>query len=625
MKKLLSTLICVSLLCSAGSTYAAETTEKAADIDKAAYEYMLKNEYSDFKADLNEDGIISENELVSLKSVFLDLTGVKDISWLKRMTSLQNLTLKSGDITDFSFLTEMKSLKSLYFMEVPVSDINFVKDMDLDEFSIYPDYDITPDKLFDLIKWNDCQVNVGYTAYAGGKPDNIINSVYGEKNGIEFKVEDTDIAEIALPISYPWYYASAIIYGKKAGTTTYTVECGGETVHTGTITVLPSEETFDPPKEFLTYIDVVRNYPEAKILWRGNLFELKGAGLVKTDKDVSCVGYVKYKGKEINNEAYTVIYNDGRISVNGQFLELDDIRMVRIDGSFLMDDKGNSYMHQMTENGDFTVVKVGSNFECSIEGSDTAYLDRTGKVVYVDKETMKSYKTTIGTPISAMGHYFVDEDNILWNAVLKNNSVSVIKIAENVESVGYKRYDTNRYGPVFTDTNGDSYTLDDKKKVIPVIESKPYLKAGIFVTENILTGSQVLSSEKDLYDYIISCDNVVYIRNEDKHISMTGVIDYLGCCGEDKVKKAYFIREDYNIWEFDAETNEFTKVDLSAIGEAVSGDLNGDSVLDERDLEQLSQFIMNPFSKIKAEDLNGDGKINTFDLVTLRQMIAEGQ
>ncbi|HPY84825.1 MAG TPA: dockerin type I repeat-containing protein, partial [Ruminococcus flavefaciens] len=125
------------------------------------------------------------------------------------------------------------------------------------------------------------------------------------------------------------------------------------------------------------------------------------------------------------------------------------------------------------------------------------------------------------------------------------------------------------------------------------------------------------------YDYIISNDDVMYINNGEKKNSITNVERYINCINNENGKTVFFMRKDNTIWQYDTYTDEFTKTDITVSVTDKRGDINGDTVMDGKDLELLAQFITQPQSTVRAEDINGDGKINTFDIVALRRVIAE--
>ncbi len=627
MKRTLALILCMTALASSGTAYAEDNTVKAADIDKTAYEYMLKNPNFDFEADTDGDGIISENELKAMPKLLLDLTGVKDISWLKRMDSLNTLYLENGDFTDLSFLTEMSSLKSLILSRVPVEDISFVKDMELDEFVIQLDADYPPEKVFDIIRWKDCQVDEGYAALAGGLPEGIIDYGYGEKNDIVFKIEDTEIADILSGTSSPWRYASAQIFGKKAGTTKYTVECGGKAVHTGTITVAPTKNTYDPPLEEPKDIKV---YDELSIVIGDSIYNLTENGWEKKYDDVLCrtdLRYLNLKTLATPN-VDVLVFKDGKVLIEDKPVELGIGKIVYADRSFLVDEKGSAYILEKDKSGEFITFKVGDNFECPIKGTDKGYLDRSGKLVYVDRQEEKGWPTSITSPISALSDYFVDDKNILWHVEPGVKGAIVKKIAENVVSVAYIHYDNKYYGPLYTDKDGISYTLEKGTVAVPdgiTSSSRTVRYCGLFIPyqKGPVSYQTAGGSDGVTYDYIISNDDVMYINNGEKKNSITNVERYINCINNEKGKTVFFMRKDNTIWQYDTYTDEFTKTDITASVTDKRGDINGDAVLDGKDLELLAQFITQPQSTVRAEDINGDGKINTFDIVALRRMIAE--
>lgn len=71
---------------------------------------------------------------------------------------------------------------------------------------------------------------------------------------------------------------------------------------------------------------------------------------------------------------------------------------------------------------------------------------------------------------------------------------------------------------------------------------------------------------------------------------------------------------------------KFSTEQIKAEDPTIPGDINGDQIVDTKDLVRLMKYLAASGEGVEAvnPDINGDGTVDTIDLVRLMKMIASG-
>ena len=270
MKKFVAFAIAINVMMSAVSltSLAAEKTEKA-DLPESVYQQLVEQ----VNIDINEDGIITEEEYCNATSITLDLEGVDSIDFLDRLVSPRYLYLLNGNISDFSSLAKFNSLETLQLSDMPqVTDISFVKGMNLLKFYIVGLEQITDEQKIEVMKFHDADTSVGFSALIGATPKGMF-----EYDKLLLEISDTSVAGFDTSKDNPVMTSFASIYGRSAGSTEYSLKLKGNEIYKGkinvkeiSVTTLPDEVGQTMPKISDTYF-----YSEADkvVLKDGKLYK----------------------------------------------------------------------------------------------------------------------------------------------------------------------------------------------------------------------------------------------------------------------------------------------------------------------------------------------------------------
>ena len=133
-------------------------------------------------------------------------------------------------------------------------------------------------------------------------------------------------------------------------------------------------------------------------------------------------------------------------------------------------------------------------------------------------------------------------------------------------------------------------------------------------------GIQIFDEDVRCQLYKINVDNTFSdYKYVDKHLNL-GIKNYsnrlefeLENIENGEYKLQMMFRRD-GIWVAPSTSNVYVTV------RTIEGDLTGDGIVDEIDLEKLIEYVLTGRSDVKAADLNGDGLVNGTDIVKLVNM-----
>ena len=124
----------------AGKTYTATIEIQVAAVGKDIIPLTSYKVYDALKADANNDGMISTEEIKNVKSINLenkDLTNA-DLAGLSEAVNCEKIDLENNkNITDISFIKNLKQLKTLYLRGTSVTDFTALNDLKAQLESLY--------------------------------------------------------------------------------------------------------------------------------------------------------------------------------------------------------------------------------------------------------------------------------------------------------------------------------------------------------------------------------------------------------------------------------------------------------------------------------------------------------
>ena len=170
-------LLAVTICASGGLTAKAEETVTPIALDSAVAEQLL--EQNRYNLDMDNDGIISEEEAENCRALYLNLDNfaeMTDINWLRAFPNVTYLDFANGTITDFSILKEFPKLRNLSFRSVPLTDISFVKDLTLETCRFDEMEQITLAQRVAVLSWKDYDMEEGYSADVGVSPIGVLDN-----------------------------------------------------------------------------------------------------------------------------------------------------------------------------------------------------------------------------------------------------------------------------------------------------------------------------------------------------------------------------------------------------------------------------------------------------------------
>lgn len=618
-----------------------------ADIDRAAYEYLLKWDLA--YTDDNKDGIISDKELSEAGIIKLDLTGVADISWMSRMKKCWLLELSGGELTDFSVLSEMPALTNLEMRDVPVTDLSFMQNLQLERCELNNMPQITADMRMEQMRFPDLTVPAGTAFVLDCKPTGLVSA-------LEIRIDDAETAKI-LGGNDRTDRLQPRVYGVKEGETAYTVSMSGFDYCTRSITVTDADVLSDPPLGE----NRVQNWKTAQSLWYctahdpdfsdrfyagkaafidGTLYGLFGQKAVRvlTDAaDFACVNLNESEpGIPSAAECDIVLQTDGTVLVNGK--KLIDEPCTVLHGAFALGKSGTLYCMESVSGSGIAVHKAAEGIKAYVPDSYDLWLDEDDMLCCVrlleNGQGVLMEKTDIcGMPVSIVSQKYrtdlVDSSGTCWNIsfsdhVPRVNQYSVTQGRSGAERLEY-RYDKN----------GKRNLMLCMKDGSTVLVHEMFDDWGAADISGLHWGAMNMDvstfrspAESD-EPYPEDCSGILYYLTEahelrfrwkGKCIRMTHVLGALGSTSnpEENSDLVWIVREDGSIWYYDLHAEEWHEAETPL--QAGTGDLNHDGRITRRDIELLHAYLSGGAyygSGCIAGDLNGDGRLDAVDLTLL--------
>ncbi len=632
MKKQISVISCLAVLLLAVSlsgTFSASAAEaEKAGIDEAAYAQFLKEKW---QFDDNEDGIITEEELGNTEYCTLDLTDVKDISWLPKLTGCKYLILKGGALTDFSILKQMPQIRLLSCDGLPVTDISFVRDMDLEYCSFKNMEQITLQQRVDVMQWSDYTIEEGYSAIIGPKPGGLL-----EDCTFETIIDDPDVAGRL----NEWYDNTGEkvgIYGSKPGETAYRVFVDGKELYSGKITITPLQYISPELDSHITaprVFDSVYYGRNHVVLDSGVLYGIKTDTLYKAEEQI--MDFSRTYEKNASGEyIYTdmALQYDGTLLLNGE--PVPDLRFESLLKDTALTADGVLYV--IYPKGDKAEpLKVGDHCKEVLPGAYAFYLSDTGELIRyrVNSSAVQNrvitQKTGIMNPVRYEDNLFL-ADGVLWQCsgfgtfTQKQIAKNVVKVAYLPTSLGYST-------KVYQTADGKYYTVYDSKEVeIPAATGAPAVQyatgfrdSGCFYIHEY---DAIYNNNSDLLiNWFITDQDILTIDLAGHHFAISDAAQVIGAEYDAEQKKGYawFIRRDGTVWRYCFETKE--AVCMSADRpKAVTGDANGDGSLTIADAVLLQKWLTcvpdTQLADWTAADLNGNQKLDADDLTLMKRLL----
>lgn len=628
MKKVLSLICSLSLIASVPCFTAYAEEAVPVDIDKQAYEVLMKD-----YADLNRDKIIDESELQKVGSLDLDLEGVKDISWLPRMTNCHYITFKGGNITDFSVLKDMPQLEEVTFNSVPLTDISFIKDMELDGCYLQNMDQITIEQRMEVARYSDMTIERGFSGRFGVYPVGIFGN-----SEVKYTFDSADIvAEIDR--AYDNYNIQRDYYGKKEGTTKCHIYIDDVERFTCDFTVTPLERISPPLNAAVTRPRVYESFYYGSrnvIVDNDTLYGIRGDQYYKVMDNVKSFSRTYKKNADDHYvDIDLVLLNDGTLILNDKVVEGVKFDYV-LDGCAITAD-GTLYS-VFPDGEEPVIVKAGENCR-SLLWADRYYISESGELIwyFIDYnsrgELIFNTRNTGIMNIQAFNYFYaLDEKGVLW----KLNGYSYFsksRVAENVVDFGEYNSSLGYRTDLYITSDGKAYEASTKKEVeiYPDLECPvelPYQRKGCFYIHEY--DSKYGDGGDLLINWFITDDSTLTIDLAGRHFAISDVdmvIDAEYVKYQDK-GYAWFIRKDGSVWRYCFETEEAVQMTpLNYVPEIVRHDVNLDGAFNIADVVTLQKWLLGaPDAKLadcQAADICGDFKIDVFDLIMMKKALVK--
>lgn len=636
MKKILSIALAVSAMLSC-STFKgfAEEAPAAADVDEIVYAQLLKNKWS---CDKNSDGIITDEELAQASQLSVNLEGIKDLSWLTKLTSCHYLTFTGGEITDFSVLKDLPALDTLHMNEVPVTDISFIKELDLKSCWFYKMDQITPEQKVEVLRFSSPEFWEGTSGKIGCFP-------YGFAE-YEVTIEDKNTA-VFMDGTNKSIYEGDSIYGVSAGKTAFTVSYGGKEYYKGEITVKDSPDAYNPSLHnteidnfengYSSYYNLNTETENAGLvtLVNGTLYSVSGSEVKIAETDVADYEHVykrSYSGSY--NYADMVLKTDGTLLVNGSPVTDIKVKAMR-EGYFLGE---NGYIYSIVPKGDtFTVASVTTESKGWVDGCDPLFVTKDGHLKYYStkligdgKQSVFIGNTNIGEPKCGCkigsACYVLDKARTLYQLSF-SGTFTKTKVDDDVLSL---QYDASGFEVEYTKANGETIQI---KNIGggggPELRAKKYLgiDAGTFYIHEY-TYRDVEENDA-VISYYIDKNHTLSSSFLGEYFGLTNVKSAIGSAYDSTENHGYlyFLRTDGSIWKYNLDTKQWQEASVGTnqivVPQKIRGDVNADGKFNISDVVLLQKWILalnaTNLPDWKAADLNNDDRLNSADLAIMKR------
>ena len=634
MKRFLSLTLALSVLLTGGTmTVVAEGDAVPVAVDEAVYAQLLENKWS---CDDDRDGVITEAELAAATSLNVDLTGIEDLSWLSLLPSCRYLSLKNGTITDYSALKDMPALRSLDLDALPIEDISFLKDLDLETCYISNMDSITTAQKLEVMRFSDPEIWAGTSGQIEYRPRGLAD--------FELALADTESAvfvngEATSP--YPDEY----IYGRKPGTTAYSVLVDGTVYHTGTVTIRETPGAYDPALhdtlldrykvDRSSYYNAHPIYSSGPIaLVDGTLYALRGSKVEAVEKEVRDYDY-HYTRANTSNYVYAdiVLKENGTLYVNGKPFIRSIVTAIQ-DGYFISE----GALFIVTADGeDLTFQEVAEDAQLFVQDCSPFYLTPEGMLKYaVVKSTSdgsiktSTISTGIGRPLytckAGATVYVVDRSHVLYELETSGTFQKTV-LAEDAAWVGWSEdhsrieYEKNDGTLVTVKEFITSGGIADRARIHLGID------AGVFYLPEYQ--ERGIAEDDAVFYYYIDQDGVLSLDFCGDYAGLTHVEAALGESYDDELDHGfvYFLRTDGSIWGYDLDAKQWQEA--AAGTEPIPqpgvlwGDVNADHVFDVLDIVLFQKWLHGMPDAVltdsQAADMNADAQHDILDLAMMKR------
>ena len=641
MKKILSlfTGALTVFSCAPLLAYAEDTP---ADLPVAVYEQLKEN----VSIDKNKDGIISEEEYCNAGYLILNLDGLDSLDFLKRLKNPTNLTLSGGNFSDLSFLADFKELKYLYLDNMPdLTDISFAKDMELSTFDISGLEQITDEQKLEIMKFYDADTSVGVPKMIGFTPAGMF-----KKDELSLVIDDESFLGSEPVNISPSNRSHAVIYGKSAGSTEYSVMLKDKEIYRGRINI-SEPDTFDLPlntekSEPQVFSSSYYSKADMVILNDSTLYRLNEGRMEMIAENVADFdndNTYDENGEFISTE--TILYKDGTAEVNGEKLASPDGKKFKAIGrGMCVTEDGNVYsLHQV--GGKLVPELIYQGFSSFLEHSSLSFISDKNEVIQIElkKETRdnesiavgyQAFETGIKNITSSYNDFYIDKDKTLWMVKRNVGSKPDIKLcAKDVDYVGYRWYSDNKvYGCVHITSDGTAYMAGSSVRVtLSSEQQKDYKEMGYFYT-NFSPGIKGIQYS-GYFNYYLTNDDLLCLNYKGDTAAFSNV-DRILTERQDNDNDSvyvYFMATDGTIWSYRFGTGEIINASENSVlqthvlipKEKISGDVNGDNAFDVSDAVLLQKWLLAvPDTKLKvpeAADMCKDGNIDVFDICVMKK------
>lgn len=638
MKKITASLSALVILTTMTAFPASAEDAVPVDVDEAVYAILLDS----YGCDDNEDGVVTEEEFRSVKSLRMNPCGFDDLSWMAGMDALTSITFEDGTLTDAAAQSLLQSpqIDTVQMYNVTLNSIGFLGEMQLNYCRMQQCTPFSDSELFSIMRVENVTVQKGFTARGGVYPEGLFST-----NDLMLTVGDSSVACLDTYGTLQSPSSNSIFYGKEVGETTFTLSIYGVEEFTGTITVedfTPESSPLGEAAEAPQILDALYHGGGigTALLKDGTLYSLNDGGLQTEAVNVRYCHY-EYVYDENGKSHYRdlVLYHDGTVTVDGKPLQTDRTFVHTEDGCCITDN-GDLYRIR-EENGEFYADFLYSGFAKFDPKTGACFFSETGEVIsmaHIRQEDgtyrWQAFPTGITDVISAQANYFVDKNNILWQAKRQNNAApEVVQIAENVASVGIYKYEEYPLSSIlYIGMDGKAYLPETGKEVTLVEESEEtevlhYLDAGGFPVYDLFGENGLVAAGGAAgHDYHLTLDDVLTIEYNGVKTGMTDVECFVDSDYSENgdVLYAYFLRTDGSLWCYSSETNAYSEIPFTT-PEPLAGDVNLDGSVNVADAVMLQKYLLGKSALTPAQaenaELCGDDCLDGFDLAALKRML----
>lgn len=625
MKKLISMICALAMLAQGISAAAAEAPAASVpNLEPAVKEQLLA-----YDCDKDGDGEISAGELSALRSVWLDLTDVSDLSFLKEIPHLQVLCLENGSFSDLAMLTSLPTVMSLTLRNMTLDDLSFLHNMCLDccmleNVQCNTEFDKT-----ELLRLHDYTFEQGYA-------ESIEILPYELFEDSEFEITIDDHSMIYEDDEYGSNRGVQDLYTLNTGETPFHVFLSGKEIYQGTITVTPQNITHEPITGNVikwadyTFPNNTGSIVDTRIGSR--MFRISGGTVTPLREGVSALQSVYLDSTSGNSSYYRCtmeLHTDGTLLVDGeQVLPDEHFIAIRENCALTADHTLYAIYHDKNSN---VYVKITDQCAEILTSEDfPLFLMNNGSVylysVYDSFQPAHLSKTDIAEPKQYFYGYLVDENNVLWNYEKRK----LTKVAEDVSEVGIYMTSTGEKRSCYLRTDGTACLLDGSGTVTiaeePACELKNAVNGSFFFNDWYVSGEK---SEGDCGGrWRLSNDGILTISYQDQRFAIDNAVnviteDYDEAAGRHYV---YFARRDASLWRYciESASAELYIEGEEPSAESAAGDLNHDSKVSAADAVMLTKWLTGQETaafSLQDADMNRNGIVNAADLSLLKQTL----